>query len=42
MLANIYRKAAGIWQNPCRFDVVGALFNEKGELVSLELISNAF
>lgn len=41
-LANIYIKTAGAWHKPCRFDVVGVLCSKEGEILSCELIPNAF
>jgi len=41
-LAHSYLRARGKWNKPCRFDVVGILFNENGEIKSVELICDAF
>lgn len=41
-MAAQYLKAKNAWKKVCRFDVVGILFNEEGEVKSLELIRDAF
>lgn len=41
-LAKLYLKARGIGDKPCRFDVVGILFDENGAIKSIELIRDAF
>jgi putative endonuclease len=41
-MATHYLKAKNAWKKACRFDVVGILFNEEGEVKSLELIRDAF
>lgn len=41
-VANQYLKTKNAWKRICRFDVVGVLFNTEGNIISLELIRDAF
>jgi len=41
-LAGAYLQRNSDWERTCRFDVVGIVFDEKGELKEVELLRNAF
>jgi len=41
-MAVLYMKIKGLWGKNCRFDVIGVVFDLKGDIKAIEHISDAF
>jgi len=41
-MASLYLKYKGMRDRPCRFDVVGVIFNNENEIETIDLIKDAF